>query len=468
MARRTRATHQFRVFLSHGYKAPSANLYFWSILSRVADFQFEVDPAKMPDGSRKPTSVTRLELLVRDCDAVVGIYSYPEESEATSLAEATAYFRLETDLAIRSRKPTLLFIDERYQHYFRVPDAFYVEWFNAQEVKSPAVSPSRHRFEKACREFCKEVATSKSYVLGRKQRVDRHRTAIIIGSGEVDSGYSAAVVEGLSDLIVKRGHAPPAVIRFPVQGAPFQTSEFDTFQWCLVDVGKGLFRTGLVGYLHGRFIPTLRALHTSGRSPDSIADYRSLYIGIEKGYDSDLIKWDAPQSLLQAVSHRLDVLEVRRELITNSAGAQKYFRKAMLRKDAVFLSYSGADRGIAVEIHRYLEQRFQTVFDYRQKESLAGGQDWPQQIEKAIENSKIGVQLISDSYFASAHCMRESSLMDLQRLDNRMLVIPIKVQDGDIAGRPLSQRLNQYLRLSDYETSEAMVEEIIRAVDKAA
>jgi hypothetical protein len=41
-------------------------------------------------------------------------------------------------------------------------------------------------------------------------------------------------------------------------------------------------------------------------------------------------------------------------------------------------------------------------------------------------------------------------------------------QVGPPSGRPLSQRLNEYLRLSEYETSEAMVEVIIRAVDKAA
>ena len=45
MAKRASPAHQFKVFLSHRYKAPAANLYFWSILSQAADVQFEVDPA---------------------------------------------------------------------------------------------------------------------------------------------------------------------------------------------------------------------------------------------------------------------------------------------------------------------------------------------------------------------------------------------------------------------------------------
>src|SRR5262249_1006520 len=130
-----RDNQQFKVFLSHRYEAPAANLYFWSILSNAADFQFEVDPALMPDGTRKPTNVTRLELLIRECDAFVGIFSQPIDLNKGA-QEETAYFRLETDLAIRSRKPILLFIDRRYQHSFRLPAGLHVEWFSQQEVQS--------------------------------------------------------------------------------------------------------------------------------------------------------------------------------------------------------------------------------------------------------------------------------------------------------------------------------------------
>src|SRR5438552_1646032 len=122
MAKKVRTPLQLRVFLSHGYKAPAANLYFWSILSGVADIQFEVDVGT------KATSVTRLERLMRDCDAIVGIFSVPETeslsgAEAARVAqlhETSAYFRLEADLAIRSRKPTLLYIDQRYRRFFRL------------------------------------------------------------------------------------------------------------------------------------------------------------------------------------------------------------------------------------------------------------------------------------------------------------------------------------------------------------
>lgn len=103
------------------------------------------------------------------------------------LHETSAYFRLEADLAIRSRKPTLVYIDQRYRRFFRLPKSFHIEWFNAQEVLSPGVSPSRPRFEKASRTFCREVAVHKDYELMRKGEADPHNVTIIVGSQEQDS-----------------------------------------------------------------------------------------------------------------------------------------------------------------------------------------------------------------------------------------------------------------------------------------
>src|SRR5258708_40083399 len=105
------AKPQVRTFLSHKYKSAAENLYFWSILSEEAGFQFEVD-----EGT-KPTNVTRLEMMMRRCNAIVGIFTLPEVTAGPSreeLLKEYAYFRLETDLAIRSGTPTLLYIDKRH------------------------------------------------------------------------------------------------------------------------------------------------------------------------------------------------------------------------------------------------------------------------------------------------------------------------------------------------------------------
>jgi hypothetical protein len=60
----------FRSFLSHRYQSPRINECFFPILSADADPQFAIDPGTIA------TSVTRLERLIRDADAFIGIYPF--------------------------------------------------------------------------------------------------------------------------------------------------------------------------------------------------------------------------------------------------------------------------------------------------------------------------------------------------------------------------------------------------------
>ncbi len=467
MAKRSNSTKQFKVFLSHRYKAPAANLYFWSILSKVADVQFEIDPALMPDGTRKPTSVTRLEMLIRECDAFVGIFSLPEDFEASRLKSDTAYFRLETDLAMRSRKPTILFIDRRCQQLFRLPKAIRVAWFNQQEIGALGISPSRERFEKICRDFFLEVGASKSHRLYQNDSIDAHGVAVIVSSQEINSPYTSSVIDDVCSAIVQQGYASPAILRYPSSEAAFQIADCDNWSWCLADVGKGLYGTGLVGYLHGRFMPMIRALCSGGRGADTIAEYRSLYVGIEKGYDSDLIKWEAGTDLIQALINRLNVIQLESRLIANSIAARAYFLEASLRKEAIFLSYAGKDRDLATNISAKLRTRFQSVFDYREKDSIPTGKYWPAEIEKAINGSELAVQLISKSYFESPHCQREGMLLDQRKIEGHMYVCKIKLRDEEIPQMPESQRLEQYMRLWQEPTLDTLIDRIVAAFENS-
>jgi hypothetical protein len=96
-------------FLSHRYRSPEVNIYFYNLFSQRADVYFDVDLGTVA------TNVTRLERMIRGCDAFIGIYPYPGEVLVApgheELMKASRYFRLELDLAIRSRKPALVFYD---------------------------------------------------------------------------------------------------------------------------------------------------------------------------------------------------------------------------------------------------------------------------------------------------------------------------------------------------------------------
>src|SRR2546430_1358108 len=106
----------FDAFLSHRYKSPEVNLYFYKMFAETASVQFRVDI-----GLRQ-LSTARLERVIRNVDAFIGIYSIPGDPTASpdldSLMHLSRYFRLELDMAIRSRRPSIVFCDERYHHLF--------------------------------------------------------------------------------------------------------------------------------------------------------------------------------------------------------------------------------------------------------------------------------------------------------------------------------------------------------------
>ena len=99
-------------FLSHRYRSPEINIYFYNLFSQRADVYFDADLGTVA------TNVTRLERMIRSCDAFIGIYPYPGEAMVAPSHDekmaASRYFRLELDLAIRSRTPALVFYDRHY------------------------------------------------------------------------------------------------------------------------------------------------------------------------------------------------------------------------------------------------------------------------------------------------------------------------------------------------------------------
>src|SRR6516162_8319925 len=67
----------FRAFLSHRYRSPEVNEYFFRLFAGLATPQFEVDKGTVA------TSVTRLERLIRDSDAFIELYPLPSDTAAT-------------------------------------------------------------------------------------------------------------------------------------------------------------------------------------------------------------------------------------------------------------------------------------------------------------------------------------------------------------------------------------------------
>lgn len=451
----------FKAFLSHRYKSPDINLYFFRIFAEIAEVQFEVDEGVTA------TNVTRLERMIRAADAFIGIYPFPgnwgDAQSATKLREASKYFRLELDLAIRSRKPAVIFYDKRYGDMVKPPGDILARTFEAQEVEGKGGYPSADLHRKIFSEFCEIVAAKKRYDVARTV-VERDCTGIIVPSGP--GGYAphhiSAIVETLRECVCDNIR----VLKWPPVLAREMFSLLQELEMVCVDIGGEIAKTGIPAYLHGQFIPTIRMKKANARDVQSSPLERTLYGGVEVGYHKDILAWREVRTLRKGLKNRVLRIKQGVRRINTADEAEAYFREAALRKEPIFLSYSGKDEHLASQISRALKEKYQEVFDYRDGKSIRPGQPWIAEIFERLSTSAVGIPLLSDNYFKSKNCEHEAEDMVAQRDNEKMHLLPVRLYDEKLDIPPWLKNI-QHFRMSDYNNDPTMaVQEIVRNVDE--
>lgn len=415
-----------RAFLSHRYGSPAVNLRFFDLFSRAAQVQFSVDFGELA------TNVTRLERLVRDADAFIGLYPLDvpalAETGAEELRKQSRYFRLELDLAIRAGIPTIVFVDQRYGRQFECPDWTRKYSFDPQEIASPVDGPGLEAHAKAFQVFSEGALAYQGYRLHQAVgRRERNTVGLLLpanGYGrELRRKMAACIEDGTGRRVVDLGW-PPRL------GGPFYAS-IGELDWVVVDVGDNLASGPAVGFLHGHFVPAVRlARSRGGAAAAAISD--SLYGAFEVGYPKDIVRWSEPEALLVALLGRLKTLMLPQQLVDDVASARRYFESASLRKEVVFVSYSGADLALARPIIEALKKKFKTVFDYKDGESIRPGRPWLEEIFGTIARASGGVALLSPNYLASGNCLHEAREMVARRDEGRLQLLPVRLTAGKL------------------------------------
>jgi hypothetical protein len=461
-----------KAFLSHRYQAPAVNTYFYEVFAETAELQFDVDRGT---GS---TNVTRLERMIRDADAFVGIYPVDVEGAGPptrqQLLDSSAYFRLELGLAVRAKTPAIVFVDRRFGPILDAPSSILSCSFDHQEVTGRGGSPNRPRFQEAFERFANSVEASMRYERSRPLP-----QSSLVGLLLPPDAYDAALIDQLEALTAD---ASIEIERLPwpprLDGRLI--SRLQSFDWVVADVGVATAHTGVAGFLHGQFIPTLRlARHTDSTSGDtseagvggsarSSTIPASLYGGHEVGYPKDIVTWRTRDELLPAFKKRLARITEESRRIGAVADAGEYFQEAARRKEAVFVSYSGADEDRVIPITQALRKRFQSVFDYRDGgQSIEPGQPWLNEIFAKLDRSAVGILMLSPAYFNSGNCAHEARSVIAARDGGKMTMIPIKLGREEMVSPPWLTDI-QYLRAWEHADSNAIVERIIKLLSPGA
>jgi hypothetical protein len=455
-----------RAFLSHRYESPIVNTYFYEIFAEAAELQFDVDRAK------GATNVTRLERMIRDTDAFVGIYPFePTEGDSRpsrqALVEASQYFRLELDLAARARTPGIVFIDRRYGPVLTPHPSMFVCTFDDQEIRSAGGSPNRPLFKSAFERFCENVDASMQYERTRPQTGQASAVALLLPPDP----YGAEEVERLTAAVVSR-NLDVERLDWPPRLDGRLLGRLQSFDWVVTEVGER-GAPGMVAFLHGQGIPTLRLAWRQGvdvgaATPEAASPLspleESLYGAYEVGYRKDIVRWTTGEELEQQIDRRLTRILQESRRIGAVADARAYFQDAARRKETVFLSYSGQDQDRVAPIADALRRRFQSVFDYRDGgDSIEPGKPWMAEIFEKLERSGVGVLMLSQTYLQSGNCAHEARSLMAARDGGKIRIIPVKLGQEALDPPPWLTDI-QYLRAWEHPSPEAIVDRIVKSL----
>jgi hypothetical protein len=408
------------VFLSHSYTAPAVNLFFYELNATSATISFRVDRGKFS------TSTTRLERMIRDSDAFVGVWPIPDDPDASweqdALAKQARYFRLELDMAIRARKPGIVFVDQRYGRLLQTPSDIERLTYDAQEISLKGSSPSWSRMQAQAERFWGGFEPQS------RARFEDGRVGMLLGS--YDDFDAVSVVE---EEVTVQGFEP---VRLPVGLTIACLNEVRRCDWVIADVTDPKIEA-LTAFLFGQFTPVVRVRRANGDTAANEDDTTGspienvLFGDLTVGYRKDVTRWATAAELQAGLGERLRVIAQRAVLIGDRAAATAYFSSAAKRKEPVFLSYAGEDAAIGEQFGDVLREHFQEVFDYRDDVSLTIGEYWQDEIARKLSASVIGVVLLSRHYTESGYCMDECRNLYDGFMGRGAKLLPVKLDDGD-------------------------------------
>ncbi len=453
----------FKTFLSHRYKSPEVNLYFFEIFTEAAQVQFEVAVGNIP------TNVTRLERAIRSASAFVGIYPLPIELYGTDptseqLTEACQYFKLEMALAYKFSKPCIFFIDKVYRNTLWVPDQRNVHYFDAREIYSPGKSVSRPKYLHAFKEFCKVVKARDVFdVRDQFSNSEKDRIVFIPPLKTNRDAYNSAVIDILKNAVTSKLNLDFEKVDAPSVADSRFVEAILKADFVITDIND---TGGALPYLEGKKIPLLRLKHVPGGDCEGPND-ALLYNGFRVGYPKDIIKWATMDELQAEFLKRLTTIKARSELITTQAEAIKYFRSAALRKERIFVSYSQKDKDVAASMIVELKKRFASVFDYRDKDnqSIPPGTHWMDTIFDNVSKSSLGIILLSADYVISGNCTHEALALVQHKDENKLKLLPVKLYEDAFLKIPEYLSSTHYWRYWEYNDPVRIVAEVERQLD---
>ncbi|MFD7639157.1 toll/interleukin-1 receptor domain-containing protein [Kitasatospora sp. NPDC059795] len=428
------------IFLSHRYRSPEVNLFFWRLISEVQETSFRVDEGLTF------TSPTRLERMIRDADAFVGIYPLPggmqENWDLESLRKEARYFLLELGIAARSHRPAIVFCDHRYGPVLRCPPDIWVIEYDPQEITDAEDSSLKARAAEAFRTFMSRLHSSIAARNATRSSYRKRSVGLLLPPG------TRSEVGSLLENSLHAAAWEPVNLPWPPRFDLAFTARLREVDWSVVGMDEPT-AVAASAFVLGSGVPSLHI----GRESAEPAPEAELEVhdAREERHPRTVLRWSDPARLVRSFEETLHVIGRQPRLIHDAEQAEGYFQAAKLRKEQVFLSYAREDSEIAAVFSKILRGTFQEVFDYRRAGSIQAGSNWMEELIGSLAKSAVGVLLLSPDYVESKYCLLEAQRLYRAQIEGSARLFPVRLRPTEL---PEILQSLQYHRLEPQTETE--------------
>lgn len=410
-------------YFSHSYRPDekNLNLFFWNLLSEH-NLYFTVDSKEKNIAKSPPMDITYLEWMMRRSVCFVAVIPYRENLPPYN---CSPYQVFENSLALRAKKPRLIFVEEG------LDDTIFGAQPAGEEVcffrrRPTLLEEDKEKFARLADRLAKKVRTFTPPGLGGKKPV-----ALLVDTGadiEGEAAYSSAT----TNFIRRKVRAQGFTFK-PINPNEFEQNflflrEIEHYSVLISEVRPPYIMLDMLGLAHSQCIPTIPLCHIKDtEKPKELKAAMHLPFDEDEWsdqYGSDLpiifrkyqidddmepvIFWGKLEDLGEKLSVRLKKINEKRVDLITEQEARRYFLRIGRKDEQIFISNASTQNNFAIGLGSALKQEAVKIFHYKEEDAIKiGYKDWYPAVIREIKNSVILIALVDHAYLESRWCMRE-------------------------------------------------------------
>jgi CHAT domain/TIR domain/Effector-associated domain 8 len=474
-------------YFSHSYRPTEKeiNLFFWELLSKH-HLYFTVDSEENRD---KPMDITYLEWMMQRSACFVAVI--PRRDDAPPY-NCSPYQIFENGLAIRARKPRLIFVEEGLNEtIFGVQPGEVYSFRRRREW----LEEDKYQFMEAAERLAQQahafIAPSSGLV----------KPVALVADTTNGPAYSLSTLDTLDRAVHESGYSFDILNPSRLKYDFLFLQAVERYSLLISEVRPPYISPDVFGLAHSRCVPTIRICHLGdGEDPTAArAAMRLRRLGLngngngnghhrEQGnghghsfgdlprvlseYQIDeimepVIFWHEPDELVNKISRRLEKITVKRDDLLIETEARRYFLRIGRLPGKVFISNAKAQNDFVTKLKEGLVENAVEFFHYKDKDAIAiGSREWLSEIILEIRNSGIFVALIDSNYAQSQWCMTElQEAFELLR-EGKIEIYAYVLEPGAQLPPDLSRMQVDFVEtLDDVSKVDRIVDHVVRYLE---